>query len=63
MEVQRFTKYPLLLENIAKYTGDGCSAEPAGSTSNGSEDVASWQEAHQPRPSERAVKVTKVEEF
>lgn len=27
MEVQRFTKYPLLLENMAKYTGNSCSAE------------------------------------
>lgn len=41
MEVQRFTKYPLLLENIAKYTGDGRSVHVD------SEDVASWQEAHQ----------------
>lgn len=30
MEVQRFTKYPLLLENIAKYTGTSCSADSRG---------------------------------
>lgn len=30
MEVQRFTKYPLLLENMAKYTGNSCSADSRG---------------------------------
>lgn len=30
MEVQRFTKYPLLLENMAKYTGNSCPADSRG---------------------------------
>lgn len=32
MEVQRFTKYPLLLENMAKYTGNSCSASQSKAT-------------------------------